>query len=30
MLITNNRPTETLVGIVTIHDIPKLNKAING
>lgn len=31
ILITHNgSPTETLLGIVTIHDIPKLNKAING
>ena len=31
LLITNGgRRTETLIGIVTIHDIPKLNKAING
>lgn len=30
ILITHNgRPTESLLGIVTIHDIPKLNKAIN-
>jgi hypothetical protein len=28
-LITNvGRPTESLLGIVTIHDIPKLNQAI--
>jgi predicted transcriptional regulator len=31
ILITNlGRPTETLRGIVTIQDIPKLNKAIQG
>lgn len=31
ILITNGgRPTEALLGIVTIHDIPKLNRAING
>lgn len=31
ILITNTgRPTETLLGIVTIHDIPKLNQAFNG
>lgn len=31
LLLTNNgRQTETLLGIVTIHDIPKLNQAING
>ena len=31
ILITNSGlPTESLLGIVTIHDIPKLNKAING
>ena len=30
ILITNTgRPTEALLGIVTIHDIPKLNQAIN-
>ena len=31
ILITNTgRPTETLLGIVTINDIPKLNQAITG
>ena len=31
ILITNTgRPTEPLRGIVTIHDIPELNQAING
>jgi predicted transcriptional regulator len=31
ILITNTGdPTEMLLGIVTIHDIPKLNNAING
>jgi predicted transcriptional regulator len=31
ILVTNTgHPTETLLGIVTIHDIPKLNQAING
>jgi predicted transcriptional regulator len=31
ILITNSgRPTEALLGIVTIHDIPKLNSAVGG
>ena len=31
ILITNaGRPTESLMGIVTINDIPKLNQAIHG
>lgn len=30
ILITNSgRPTETPLGIVTVHDIPKLNRAVN-
>ena len=31
ILLTNTgRPSEPMRGIVTIHDIPKLNQAING